>query len=204
MKLESHSAAWHRVYYIKKAMGWPSESNCPIRLRGYSELIMRRIPARVRKKIGSALKRGYRLDQKADFKKLLDFICKYNPAQPIDIGYIGKTRFDVWVPTQDDALDLQKELQAQTVMTEAVEGGKINITATPSDCGYWEVFVRQWLRAGGKGSSNQPQLKAQMSELRVPIDEWMEHDAPVRERIARWCADDHSILRIPFDTHPEE
>ena len=204
MIIEKHGDAWHRCYFIKKEMGWPIEANCPIRLRGYSELIMRRISGRVRKKIDSALKRGYALDQKADFKRLLTFICDYNPIQPITIGYVGKTNFNVWVKTAEDAIDLKKELRAQTVMTEAVNQRLIDRAATPSDHGYYEVYVRQWIEAGGKGSSDQPQLKSQFSELRVAIDEWMEEDAPIRERIARWCDDDNSTIRIPFDTHQEE
>ena len=204
MIIEKHGDAWHRCYFIKKAMDWPKESDCPIRLRGYSELIMHRIPARVRKKIDSALKRGYALDQKADFKRLLKFICDYNPIQPISIGYVGKTNFNIWVKTAEDATDLKKELRAQTVMTEAVNQRLIDRAATPSDHGYYEVYVRQWIEAGGKGSSDQPQLKSQSSELRVAIDEWMEEDAPIREQIARWCDDDNSIIRIPFDTHQEE
>ena len=165
---------------------------------------MCRISGRVRKKIDSALKRGYALDQKADFRRLLKFICDYNPIQPITIGYVGKTNFNVWVATADDALDLKKELRAQTVMTEAVEQRLIDRGTAPNDLGYYEVYVRQWIQAGGKGSSDQPQLKSQFSELRIAIDEWMEIDAPIRERIARWCARDDSIIQVPFDTHQEE
>lgn len=204
MEIESHTKVANRIYFIKKGMGWPNEHQLPIRIRGYSELAMHRIDERTRKKIDTALRRGYRLDQKSAFKRLLLLICEHNPIKPITVGYVGKTRFEVWVPTHDDALDLQKELQAQTVMTEALNGEKINTNSTSSEQGYWEVFVRQWIPAGGKGSSDQPQLKSQMSELRVPIDEWMNHDAPVREEIARWCADDDSAIRIPFDTHQEE
>lgn len=204
MEIEKHGDAWHRVYFIKRAMKWPRESECPIRLRGYSELIMRRIPARVRKKIDSALKRGYRLDEKDDSTRLLRFICDHNPVAPITIGYVGKTNFNVWVATPEEAIDLQKELQAQTVMTESIEQSLINRQATPSKHGYYEVYVRQWIEAGGKGSSNQPQLKSQFSEMRVAIDEWMQIDAPIRERIARWCACDNSIIQVPFDTHQKE
>lgn len=204
MKLESHGEAYHRVYFIKKKMGWPKESEVPIRLRGYSELIMRRIDKRVRKKIDTAIKRGYALDKKQDFARLLKFICDHNPILPISIGYVGKTNMNVFVRTPDDAIDLQKELQAQTVMTESLEQHLIGRQASPSEHGYYEVYVRQWVEAGGKGSPDQPQLKAQFTELRVAIDDWMEHEAPIRERIARWCADGNSVIQVPFDTHQEE
>lgn len=205
MEIEGHREAWHRVYNIKKEMGWPSESNCPIRLRGYSELIMHRIDKRVRKKIDSALKRGYSLDKKQDFARLLKMICDYNPIQPITLGYIGKTNMSVWVKTADEAADLKQELRAQTVMTESMNQHLIDRQATPSHHGYYEVYVRQWIEAGGKGSSEQPQLKPQFTEMRVAIDEWMQHEAALRERIAHWCAQGDSVIQVPFDTHkPEE
>ncbi len=202
--IERHTVAYHRVYYIKREMGWPHERNVPIRLRGYSELIMSRIHPRIRKKIDSAIKRGYTLDQKPDFTGLLKFICKYNPIKPIHIGYVGKTRMDIWLPTEDEAHDLCKELKAQVVMTEALEGKEINTNATPSDTGYYEVYVRMWLHAGGKGSEDQPQLKSLVGDFRGAVDEWMARDAPAREQVAHWCAQSNSTLRIPFDTHQKE
>lgn len=203
MEIENHAVAWGRVYNIKKAMGWPHEKGVPIRLRGYSELIMNRIHKRVRKKIDSALKRGYTLDQKPDFTGLLDFICKYNPIQPISVGYVGKTRMSIWLPTLDEANDLKKELRAQVVMTETLEGREINVAATPRN-GYYEVYVRLWLHAGGKGSSDQPQLQNLVSNFRAPVDEWMLHGAAIREQIAHWCAQSDSTIQVPYDTHKEE
>lgn len=201
--LEGHGNAWHRCYEIRGAnKGWDSEKSCPIRLRGYSELIMRSIAPKVRKKIDSALKRGYRLDAKKDHVTLLNMICKHNPIKPIRLGYIGKSRFNVWVPSQEDAVDLQKELHAQTVVTEAFKGVDINTYASKD--GYHEVWYRAVERAGGKGSKDQPQLKARFTHIRCAIDEWMGKDAASREQVAKWAACDDSVIRIPFDTHKEK
>lgn len=200
--LEGHSDAWHRVYTIRKATGWASEDACPIRLRGYSQLIMGRIAPKLRKKIDSALKRGYRLDAKKDHEMLLNMICKHNPIQPIRIGYVGKSRFSVFVLSHEDAIDLQKELLAQTLMTDAFKGRDINIHEVGP--GYYEVWYRARENSGGKGSKNQPQLKARFAHVRYAIDEWMEQDAAVRERIAAWAAGNDSRIMIPFDTHKEE
>jgi len=203
--LEGHGSAWHRCYEIRGAgKGWMQEGVCPIRLRGYSELIMSRIIPKVRKKIDTALKRGYRLDAKKDHVTLLNMICKHNPIQPVMVGYVGKSRFNVWVPNLEDAKDLRQELDAQTVMTEAFKGANICVNAGKSISGYHEVYFRAQEFAGGKGSKNQPQLKARFTEIRFAIDEWMEKDAAVREQVAKWVARDDSVIRIPFDTHKEE
>lgn len=202
--IESHSEAWGRVYYVKKAMDWPHERAVPIRLRGYSELIMRRIDKRVRKKIDTALKRGYKLDKKSNLVHLLRMICTYNPIKAIQLGYVGKTRFDIWMPSRTAALDLREELRAQIVMTEAMKGSKIHVDEKPSKYGNYSVWFREIRKAGGVGSPNQPQLKSCVRELRFIIDECMGQDASIRERIAHWCAQGDSTLRIPFDTHQKE
>ena len=204
MKIESHSEAWGRVYYVKKAMDWPHERNVPIRLRGYSELIMHRIDKRVRKKIDSALKRGYKLDTRSDLVYLLRMICTYNPIKEIQLGYVGKTRFDIWVPSQADALELREELRALNVMSEAFDCDYLHVDSMPSNWGNYSVWFRQSKRAGGVGSPDQPQLKSIVRDSHGIIDVWMEQGAAVREQVAHWCAQGDSTLRIPFDTHQEE
>ena len=200
-ELEWHSAAWHRCYQYRNAgSGWTSESLCPIRLRGYSELVMGLVPPKMRKAIDSALKRGYRLSGKTDFTQVLGIIRTHNPIEKIPIGYIGKSRFNVYV-RREDGQELQQALKGMAVMTETFDGDSVRIQPGPT---YSEVYVREWISAGGKGSSDQPQLKASFTHARQVIDTYMERDAAVRERIARWCANDDCTIRIPFDSHKEK
>lgn len=201
--LESHGDAWHRCYEIRGMSGWAHEEECPIRLRGYSELIMGRIKAKLRKRIDSALKSGYRLDSKKDHVMLLDMICEFNPIQRIAIGYIGKSKFHVYVP-EVDAQELQETLSGLSVMTETFKGSDIGVSPVPHIAGYTKVYLEQIHYAGGKGSSDQPQLKASFTHARQVIGGYMEKDAAVRECIAAWVADDSNVIRIPFDTHQEE
>lgn len=203
-KLEEHSTAWNRCYNIRKdGRGWTREDVCPIRLRGYSELVMGRIAPKQRKAIDSAFRRGYRLSDKPELKILCNLICAHNPVQPINLGYVGKSNFQVYVPYREHAEELQQELRAVAVMTETFPGDEVQISSVDAR-GYSEVYLRQWIRAGGKGDPDQPQLKASFKHVRPVLDTWMAADAKVRECIARWIAQDDATIRIPFDTHGED
>ena len=200
-ELEWHSAAWHRCYQYRSAgSDWTTERLCPIRLRGYSELIMGRVPPKMRKAIDSALKRGYRLSGKADFTQVLSIILDHNPIEKIPIGYIGKSRFNIYV-RREDGEELQQALKGLSAIDEKFDGDSVRLQP---GSGYSEVYVREWIRAGGQGSSNQPQLKASFTHARAVINTYMEKDAAVRERIARWCASDDCTIRIPFDSQKEK
>lgn len=202
-KVEWHSTAWHRCYeYRRSGSGWVTERLCPIRLRGYSELVMGNVPAKLRKTIDTSLKRGYRLSGKSDLCEVLNIILNHNPIAAIPIGYIGKSKFAVYAHW-DDAKELQQALKGMAVMTETFDGDSVRMRGKMSS-GYREVYVSEWIRAGGKGSSNQPQLKASFTHARQVIDTYMERDAAVREQIARWCANDDCTIRIPFDSHKEK
>jgi len=196
--LEGHGKAWHRCYEYRKANGWKcAEGDSPIRLRGYTELVMSRIPPKMRKLIDSALKRGYRLSDKNDFTSVMDLICRHNPIRRYHLGYVGKSQMHVYLPTVDDAHELLSELKALAVIDEKFKGTDMKAIGN-------ELHIRARHYAGGKGDSHQPQLKASFTHVRQIVDAWMEKDAAVRERIALWCANDDSTIRIPFDTHKEK
>lgn len=201
-KIEGHNMAWHRCYEYRGAgSGWLGEDKCPIRLRGYSELVMGRVPPKIRKAIDTALKRGYRLSGKKDFRHVMEIILENNPIQKfIPIGYVGKSRFNVKVNC-DVAVEMVETLKGLSAIDDKFDGDTVHYQAGSP---YSEVYVREWVRAGGKGSSNQPQLKAGFTHVRAIIDTYMEEEAAIREQIARWCSADDCTIRIPFDTHKEE
>ena len=164
---------------------------------------MGRIAPKLRKKIDSSLKRGYRLDGNGDHVKLLHMICTHNPIQRIAIGYIGKSNFNVYVP-EGDGQELLETLSGLAVMTETFKGADLRTSPMQDVVGYSEVYLSQWKSAGGVGDSNQPQLKACFTHARAVIDGYMEKEAAVRERVAAWAASEISVVRIPFDTHQED
>lgn len=200
-ELEGHSMAWHRCYEYRSTNKWIGEDKCPIRLRGYSELVMARVPPKMRKAIDSALKRGYRLSAKKDFRHVMELILENNPIQKfIPIGYVGKSRFSVKV-NADVAVEMLDTIKGLSVIDEKFDGSSVRMQQGSPYC---EIYVREWIEAGGKGSKNQPQLKANFSHVRAIIDTYMEKDAAVREQIAHWCAADDCTIRIPFDSHKED
>lgn len=200
MKAESHSKAWSRAHNFRKhhKRGWQSDTACPLRLRGYTELFMRDLDERLRKKIDTALKRGYTLENRTQLPSILSIIREWCPVGSAPIGYIGKTELSLFVPTEDDAKDLAKELRATTVMTDAFDGDHVKVHGQQH--GYWRVTA--FLYYEKKHKHDPVNLRARFSELRPAIDEWMQAFAAVeRENMARWCADDESVIRIPFDSH---
>ncbi len=204
--LEDHGTAWNRAYYFrklfkpKKVKGKPlgsrymSDADCPIRLRGYTEVKMGNVDDRLRKKIDTTIRRGYQLENKTQLPRLMRLIEKHNPIAPIKIGYMGKTEFTLYMPTSDEAIDLQKELHAMTVMTDAFEGHKIRLYGVRVSC---QITAR----ADAKGEAQH--LRAAFTELRPAIDSYMALWASEREAIARWCSADDAVIRVPFDSHKD-
>ncbi len=198
--LETHSEAWGRQYEWrrKSKKGWIPDHEAPIRMRGYSELIFGNLDPKLRKKLDSALKRGYRLENSTQLPSLIRMVMNHNPIANVPIGYIGKTDMTIWLPTLHDANDLQSELEAQTVMTEAFDGKNINTMSGKQDWFAVRVLAQ---RAGAKGQC--AHLVSTFKEMRPAIDEWMAKEAKVREDIARWAANDATVIRIAFDSHKE-
>ena len=203
--METHSAAWNRVYHYRNQGGsneYVAERKCPIRLRGYSELVMGRVPAKLRKAVDTAIRRGYRLSEKAKLVTLVRLVSLHNPIATVPIGYIGKTNFSIFTKDPDDLLE---QLGALSAIDEKLAERDIDRRTDFNEYGYCEVYCREYIRGGGGAySKEQPQLKSCFRHARSIVDTFMEKDAAVREQIAKWCADDNCTIRIPFDTHKEQ
>ncbi len=198
-KWENHSSAWSRTfnYRSKGKKTWLCDADCPIRMRGYSELWLGDLDAKLRKKIDTALRRGYALERESQLRPILDMLEKFSPKQMPPIGYVGKTELTLFTATEAEALSLQKELDANTVMTEAFKGSRIGVSKGRNN--WWLVQVMLYKPRGARG--NTKHMAPRFTELRVTIDEWMKSGADVREKFARWCAEDNRVIKIPFDSH---
>ena len=202
--LENHSQAWSRMYNFRKRVKvkpkshqskWQSDADCPLRMRGYTELVMGNLDDQLRKKIDTAIRRGYALENRTQLPFLLRLIEKNNPVtQCVRIGYIGKTEFELWMPTAEYAVDLSKELYAVTVMTDAFKGQKVKTDGRQVSC---------YISSRSDATGEAQHLRAAFTELRPAIDDYMRIGAADREKLARWCLNDESVIRIPFDSHKE-
>lgn len=197
--LETHSTAWSRAFeWRKSAKGrsWMPDKEDPLRMRGYTELIMGNLDDKLRKKLDSALRRGYALENRTQLPALLCLVRDHCPVAKVPIGYIGKTELNLFLPTAEDAADLARELQAQTTMTDAFDGSKLIAR------GSWQDWHCIHVYASRKDATGRcPHLVSTFKEMRPAIDEWMAANAAVREDIARWAADDATTIRIAFDSH---
>lgn len=208
-QLETHERAWDRVYWFKKLAAkrghsWMKDKDCPIRMRGYSELVFGDLDPKLRKKVDSALKRGYALERRSGLRTILDLVCRYNPIQKFPIGYLGKSEFELYLPTEEAAVDLRQEILALNTMTESFRGKNDRFTVGGrTKYGYTCLSV-YWIAARNVGKhDSHPQLRPCFTKMRPAIDEYMAQDAAVREQVARWCNDDDLTIRIPFDSHKE-
>ncbi len=196
---ESHSSAWSRTfnYRSKGKKTWMCDADCPIRMRGYTELWLGDLGVKLLKKIDTALRRGYALERESQLRPILSMLEKFHPKGMPPIGYVGKTELTLFLATEDEANDLRKELDANTVMTEAFIGSKIRVSKGRNR--WWIVQVSLYKSRGERG--NTKHMAPCFTELRVTIDEWMKSGADAREAFARWCAEDNRVIKIPFDSH---
>lgn len=199
--LETHSSAWNRMYDYRKRWKthWQQDDECPIRMRGYTELVFGNIDAKLRKKIDTALRRGYTLEDNTQLPVVLGLIIAHCPVANVPIGYVGKTDLRLYVPTMEDAKNMCDELNALSVLTDSFSGNQFRYHPGAGLLGYSYVGARTLRKDAGVGHA--AHLKSAYKEMRPAIDQWLEPEAALREKMARWCADDATVIRIPFDSH---
>lgn len=204
-ELENHSQAWSRMYQFRKRFPkrrWQYDEHCPIRMRGYTELVFGNLPPKLRKKIDSAVKRGYTLEESTQLPTIIRLIEEFNPiCKPFAIGYMGKTEMSVYVPKLEQAEELRQVLKAVVVMTDKIKMQDINVGTI--DKGMWPVTCSVAHVLGEDPASTTAHLKPCFTGMRGAIGEFLNCWAKEREAVAKWCADDACTIRIPFDSHKD-
>jgi hypothetical protein len=147
---------------------------------------MGNLPQKERKAIDTSLRRGYSLAQGNRVANVLTLITK---SVDFNIGYLGKTRGSLWLPSSTARDACLQHLEAQLVMTEKFNAKGLASRGTNGI----SIQVRQeW--------GDNP-LKSHMTELRVVVDEHMAHWAVDRERFADSLLADDAAIRVPYDSH---
>lgn len=164
------------------------DSDIPLRMRGYIELTMSELTDRERKSIDTALRRGYSLTYSTRWYSCLRHILK---SVDFNIGYVGKTRSNLWFPTKEMRDRCIRLMEAQLVMTKKFSAASMN-----------KRFDNQISIHVGRTQRGQP-MKAHLTELRIVVDEFMAEWAAEREALANKIAADDAVIRIPFDSFRE-
>ena len=185
--LEGITAAWNRwVKCWKRSDRFCEDFDVPIRMRGYSEIVMGNLPKKERKALDTALRRGYSLAQSNRMFVVLSLVLK---TVDFSIGYLGKTRGSLWFPDSDVRDECIKHIEAQLVMTEVFKAEGL----AKHGAHVIRIQVRQdW--------GDNP-LKSHMTELRTVVDEHMTLWAYQREKLADSLLPDAAVIRIPYDSH---
>lgn len=190
MPSEEHLyTATNRLYEARKGKQKPRYilDEDPLRLRGYTEIRMNMVSPRHRKLIDSALRRGYTLQE----GRVGAYLRVITDAVPWRIGYVGRTRAHLWMPTEQMRDELYHHIQAQLVITE-----KFPKEAVDKDgSNYVSIYVN---------AAYGDELKAHMTEARLVIDEHMKKWRKFRIDFAKQVANDDYIARKVFDSHYED
>jgi hypothetical protein len=185
--MEGIITAWNRwVASWKKSDSYATADEVPLRMRGYTEIVMGNLPQRERKAIDTSLRRGYSLAESNRAALILNLIAK---SVDFDIGYLGKTRGSLWLPSSAARDACLQHLEAQLVMTEKFSAKGLKARG---DNRISIQVDQEW--------GDNP-LKSHMTELRVVVDEHMAHWAVDREKLANSLLTDDAAIRIPYDSH---
>ena len=190
--IEVGAYAWNRWIdaYKKQPQGQGQDHLVPLRLRGYSEIVMGDLSAKERKAIDSTLRRGYSLSRSPRWMVLMRLILR---TVDWSIGYLGKTQGTLWFPNTEDRDKCLNHMEAQLVMTERFSADALR------EYGDDKILVK--VDTGYNYTANeQKQLKAHFTELRLVADEYMAMWAAPREQLANSLLSDDAVVRVPFDT----
>ena len=186
--IEAGTSAWNRwVQAHKRMKGWPNDSDIPIRLRGYSEVTMKDLSTKERKAIDSALRRGYTLSRSPMWGQVLNVILR---SVDWSIGYMGKSKANLWFPDADARDACLQHMEAQLVMTEKFKANDLHAR------GAHGIAINVY-------TAWDETLKAHFTELRQVVDEHMDEWVTQRVTLADRLLPDDAVVRVPFDTYKE-
>lgn len=190
---------------------WRTQKSCPVRMVGIAELRTGDIPDKWRKRMDTAIRRGYALENRTVLPTFLDIFC--NSVTPvIPIGYVGKQDGSVWI-SDDDYEDAKKAVVSWYMMTgEAVEA---HLQTRKSD--YVQSYIHGRTHAApgelirfdaefpapSQGGDEAPHLRSASKGFRKAMEPYLAKWAREREKLADALQRDDYTVRIPFDSHIE-
>lgn len=189
---------------------WTLQRECPVRMVGMAQIRTGDIPDKWRKRMDSAIRRGYALENRTVLPILLEIFAHLrDPCIPI--GYIGKQQGYVWIH-EDDFADAEKEIVAWYMMTDEVNDNHVRIVKSVRSIphcflgdgtpvvGGLKLMTGSFMASGTSGMS-EPQLKHAAKGFRKGVDTYLAKWAKEREALADELQDDNYTVVMPFDSY---
>lgn len=196
--------AYSRYRQSHHHSGWGDGSKHPFVMHGESELHTSMIKSRTYNKMLNGITKGYL----QEFHTMMPLVVKAamlaSPFKRFPVGYLGKTRFTLWMPDEAAAKNLRREILALNTMVDAVKGKSI-IVSGATKWGFHAVdchqYVSSWDYSSGSRNYAGPtqQLKPLFNQLRTVIDANMKTWLAMREPFVEWLTD-RPLIAIPFDS----
>ncbi len=201
--VEPMYSAYSRYRVTHHHTGWGAGDKHPFVMRGETELHTSMIPDRQYNKMLNSITRGYLQEHNTMIPSVVKMAMLATPFQRFPMGYLGKTRFTLYMPSQQKAFDLKKELLALNTMVDAIRPKSISVAGS-SNWGFYGVecyeYVSSWdNRGASRYGSPTHQLKPLFTQLRTIINEQMKRWLPLREPFVEWLRE-RPVITIPFDS----
>lgn len=206
------SGIWNNNSALRK--DWHRQEEAPMRVVGVFQMRTGDIPDRWRKRMDSAIRRGYMLENRTILPELVSLFAS-TADTPVPIGYVGKQDGGVYL-LEDDVGAAWDSVVSWYMMTG--EAREENVRRHNSSAYVWcgghhvDVALSHGMDAlglvkfgasfyVGNDGSEAPQLKHAAKGFRKAVDPYLEHWAEPRNALADALQDDDYIVRIPFDSH---
>lgn len=196
--------AYSRYRRTHHRAGWGDGSKHPFVMRGESELRMSMIKSRTYNKMLNSITKGYLQEQHTMMPHVVKIATLASPFRRFPVGYLGKTQFTLWMPSEGAAINLRKEIVALNTMVDAVKSQSVIVSGT-TKWGFHAVECSQYVSSwdpnptGSNYAAPTQQLKPLFNQLRTVIDANMKTWLAMREPFVEWLIE-RPIITIPFDS----
>jgi len=209
------NGVWNQLYRRAPNRLFNAEGDVPIRVQGFATLTMKDIPENYRKRMDSAIRRGYLLESNTPTPALLE-LALAGMEDPPPIGYVGKQSGYIWLDSVEEAEEAFKTVISMNMLIDEVADQNLRHRIEAhggvlTECWFQDHF-RESVREAKAGmvllrveaylddGSAAPQLKHAAKGIRKGFDEALKAWANRREKAAKVIADDDYTVAIPFDS----
>jgi hypothetical protein len=179
-------------------------------VHGRTTLHINQIPTPIKKKMLSAVKKGYAQAQNGLWPQVLRFLSIQTGMQnSIPIGYVGKTQFLVWLVDDGGFEEKYDELMAMVTLTGDFSASSLRLPnkngntgpyGVPVIPGYQPVECQvRWDDMKKSPNNMANHLMTHFSQVRHLLDRYMVEQAHLRKPLIDLINSDE-IIEVPFST----